>query len=102
MQSQEAFEKLQLPRSPRRKLEIVKSMASTFNLRIQLKNIGRPKKALSDDERFWLEQFFQRPDITYITPGNNQQMHLGKVNGESTTTYCRTLMATNSKTAIGL
>ena len=77
-------------------------MASTFNLRIQLKNIGRPKKALSDDERFWLEQFFQRPDIAYITPGNKQQMHLGKVNGESTTTYCRTLMATNSKTAIGL
>ena len=38
---------------------------------------------LLEDERFWLEQLFQRPDIMYITPAKNQQKYLRKVNGES-------------------
>ena len=69
-----------LSRSPRKK-EIFKSLASTFNLRIQLKNNGQPKNELSGEES--LEQFFQRPDMTYIALGKNQRKYLGKVNGES-------------------
>ena len=71
-----------LSRSPRKK-EIVKSLASTFNLRIQLKNNGQPKNELSEEEPICLEQFFQRPDMTYIALGKNQRKYLGKVNGES-------------------
>ena len=32
---------------------------TTFNLRIQLKNNGRPKNELSEDDRLWLEYFFR-------------------------------------------
>ena len=89
VQSQRSLRKVitTLPQSPRKKVDIVKSLVSTFNLRIQLKNNRRPKIELSEDERLWLEQFFQRPDIAYIAPGKNQQKYLGKVNGESYRNY---------------
>ena len=47
-----------LLRSPRKKEEMVKSLANAFNLRVQLKNNGQPKNQLSEEERFQLEQFF--------------------------------------------
>ena len=47
-----------LLRSPRKKEEMVKSLASAFNSRVQLKNNGQPKNQLSEEERFQLEQFF--------------------------------------------
>ena len=37
---------------------MVKSLASAFNLTVQLKNNGQPKNQLSEEERFQLEQFF--------------------------------------------
>ena len=37
---------------------MVKSLASAFNLRVQLKNNGQPKNQLSEEKRFQLEQFF--------------------------------------------
>ena len=66
-----------LPRSPRKKAEVVKSQARILNLRIQLKNNGQPKNKFSEDENLWFVQFLQRPDIaTWIK-------YLGKVNRES-------------------
>ena len=80
-----------LSRSPRKK-EIIKSLASTFNLRIQLKKNGQPKNELSEEEPICLEQFFQRPDMTYIALGKNQRKYLGKVNGESQYAQIRYLL----------
>lgn len=60
-------------------------MAKQFNLRIQFDNqsrLGRPKNKLSKTELQWLDNFFERPDITYITPGRKEQKYLGRVNGE--------------------
>ena len=34
------------------------------------------------DENQWLQRFFERSDITYITPGKNQQKYQGKVSAE--------------------
>ena len=74
-----------LPRSPNKRNEIVKSLASKFDLRIKLdhKKLGRPENALSDEEQTWLSKFLDRPDITYINPGKNNQPYAGKENGKS-------------------
>lgn len=84
-----------LPKSPSKKVEIVKSLAKKFNLRIQYDNRispGRPKNELSEEEREWLESFFERPDITYTTPGRKDQRYLGKKDGESQYTQVRYLL----------
>ena len=81
-----------LPSSPSKKVEIVKSLATTFNLRIKLNNGGRPKNLLLKEEKDWLENFFMRPDITYITPGKNQQKYIGKKDGESQYAQIRYLL----------
>ena len=75
-----------LPRSPSKKVEIVQSLAKQFNLKIQYSSkakVGRPCNDLAEIEINWLKDFFDRPDITYTTPGMKDQKYLGKVNGES-------------------
>lgn len=61
-------------------------------MRIKLNNGGRPKNLLSNEEKEWLENFFMRPDITYITPGKNQQKYIGKTDGESRYAQIRYLL----------
>ena len=57
-----------LSKSPRKKNDVVLSLAKTFQLRImpQTNNEGRPKKELEMDEKFWLFDFLDRPDITVV------------------------------------
>ena len=85
-----------LPKSPRKKVEIVKSLAKQFHLKVKYTNIinkgGRPNSTLTEIENEWLNSFFERPDITYTTPGMKDQKYLGKVNGESTFAQKRYLL----------
>ena len=72
-----------LPKSPRKQKAVVTSLAKKFNLRILPQNrSGRKKQDLSEEEESWLRKFFGRPDITYVTPGKNDQVYMGKVNGQ--------------------
>ena len=67
-----------LPRSPGKKVEIVKSLAKQFKLKIKHDNqpkVGRPKSNLADDKVEWLRVFFERPDITYTLPGMKDQKY---------------------------
>ena len=73
-----------LPKSPRRRNAVVSSLAKKFQLRIlpQQDNRGRPKQILDADEKSWLIDFLDCPDITYIMPGKRDQIYMGKVNGK--------------------
>ena len=74
-----------LPKSPNKRTEIVKSLASKFDLQIKRdrENLGRPKNSLSDEEQTWLSKFLDRPDITYTNSDKNNQWYAGKENGKS-------------------
>ena len=70
-----------LPQSPRRKKEVIKSLASKFNVRVQLaQKAGRKKNSLSEEEIQWVIDFLNRADISYTTPGRRDNVYLGKVN----------------------
>ena len=81
-----SFKKVErsLPKSPRRRNAVVSSLAKKFQLRIlpQQNNRGRPKQILDADEKSWLIDFLDRPDITYTMPGKREQVYMGKVNGK--------------------
>ena len=86
-----------LPKSPGKKVEIVKTLAKQFKLINKYDNqpkIERPKNNLADDEVEWLRVFFERPDIIYTLPGMKDQKYTGKVNGESTFVQRRYLLWT--------
>jgi len=85
-----------LPKSPCKKVEIVKSLAKQFQLKIRDhgQSVGRPKNSLTDNELEWLSVFFERPDITYTLPGIKDHKYTGKVNGESTFAQKRYLLWT--------
>ena len=84
-----------LPKCPGKKMEIVKSLAKQFKLKIKYDNqpkVGRPKNNLADDDVEWLRVFFEQPDITYTLLGMKDQKYTGKVNGESTFVQRRYLL----------
>ena len=73
-----------LPRSPRKREEVVKALASNF-LRVQFKSTskrGRPSDLLNDEQEEWLVNFLDRDDISRQTPGRKDTVYIGKVNGE--------------------
>ena len=74
-----------LPKSPKKRIKIVKSLTSKFDLRIKLDNkrLGRSENALSDEEQTWLSKFLDRPDITYSHRGKSNQRYVGKENEKS-------------------
>ena len=74
-----------LPKSPRKRSEIVKSLLKKFNLHINIatKKPGRPINELSADEIERLLEFMERPDVTYTNPGRKDQRYIGKENGKS-------------------
>ena len=52
-------------------------MANKFKLRIkptQLK-AGRPKNELTESEKEWLQNFLDKPNITYVTPGRKDHRY---------------------------
>ena len=61
--------KRSLPFSPRKKAEVIETLAKKFNLRIAGHNkSGRKKNELSEEKEEWIENFLERSDITYATP----------------------------------
>lgn len=54
--------------------------------------VEEPQKSYKSPPQITLKFFFIRPDITYITPGKNQQKYLGKVNGEKSDAKIRYLL----------
>ena len=79
------MEKL-LPKSPRKKTEVIKGLASKYKLRIRFNNKKRRRteKVINDEQTAYLDEFFERPDITYINPGRKDHVYLGKVDAEKT------------------
>ena len=71
-----------LPKSPRKKCEVIKDLASKYKLRIQFNKRGRKEKLLSDEQIVYLTEFFERPYITYTNPGRKDHFYLGKINGK--------------------
>ena len=70
-----------LPQSPRRKSEVIKTLASKFNVKVKFcEKVGRKNNVLSDLEQQWVEEFLNRADISYTTPGRRDNVYLGVVN----------------------
>ena len=73
-----------LPQSPNKKKEIIASLASKYQLRIALiqkKRPGPKQKALTEEQIQWLVAALDRPDISYMNPGKNDNVYIGKVDG---------------------
>ena len=72
-----------LPQSPRKKVEIIQSLASKYQIRIKMhENRGRPRKELSEEKKDWMIEFLSRSDMTYTNPGRLDNVYIGKVDGE--------------------
>ena len=73
-----------LPKSPWKKTEVIKGLASKYELRIQFNNKkrGKTEKVINDEQTIYLDEFFERPDITYIDPDRKDHVYLGKADGE--------------------
>ena len=63
-----------LPQSPRKKVEIIQSLASKYQIRIKMhENRGRPRKELSEEKKDWM---------IYTNLGGQDNVYIGKVDGE--------------------
>ena len=72
-----------LPQSPRKKVEIIQSLASKYQIRIKMhENRGRPRKELSEEKKDWMIEFLGRSDMTYTNPGCQDNVYIGKADGE--------------------
>ena len=45
-------------------------------------NRGRPRKELSEEKKDWMIEFLSRSDMTYTNLGRQDNVYIGKVNGE--------------------
>lgn len=69
------------PQSPRRKTEVIKSLASKFNVKVKFgEKSGRKKNLLSEEEQQWVLNFLDRADISYTTPGRRDNVYIGVFN----------------------
>ena len=85
-----------LPKSPRKRKEVISALANKFKLRIKptQSKAGRPTNELTKSEKEWLKNFLDKPDITYVTPGRKDHRYAGKVDGKSQYIQKRYLMWT--------
>ena len=69
-----------LPKSPRKRKEVISALANKFKPRIQptQSKTGRPKNELAKSEKEWLQNFLDKPDIRYVT-GQKITVKLGKL-----------------------
>ena len=72
-----------LPQSLRKKVETIQSLASKCQVRIKMhKNRGHPRKELSEKKKDWMIEFLNRSDMNYINPGRQDNVCIGKLDGE--------------------
>ena len=72
-----------LPRSLRKKVDIIQSLASKYQIRINMhENRGRPRKELSEEKNDWMIELLSRSDMTYTNPGRQDNVYISKVDGE--------------------
>ena len=45
-------------------------------------NRGRPRKELSEEKKDWMIEFLSQSDMAYINPGRQDNVYIGKVDGE--------------------
>ena len=74
-----------LPKSPRKRKEVISALTNKFKLRIKptQSKAGRPKYELTESEKEWLKNFLDKPDIIYVTPGRKNPRYVGKVDVKS-------------------
>ena len=73
-----------LPQSPNKKKEIISSLASKYQLRIaqiQKKRPGPKRTGLTEEQIRWLVAVLDRPDISHMNPGENDNIYIGKLDG---------------------
>ena len=58
---------------------LVPAKFSTFKVH---ESRGRPRKELSEKKKEWMFEFLGRSDITHTNPGRQDNVYVGKVNGE--------------------
>ena len=72
-----------LSQSPRKKVEIIQILASKYQIRIKMhENRGRPRKELSEERKDWMTEFLSRNDMTHTSPCRQNNVYIGKVDGE--------------------
>ena len=53
-----------LPQSPRKKVEIIQSLACKYQIRIKMQeNRGHPRKEISEENKDWMIEFLRRSDM---------------------------------------
>ena len=78
-----------LPKSPRKKNEILGSLAKKYKLRIVMnkKKTGRKATELTEEEKQWIVVNLDSADLTYVNPGRKDHVYIGKKDGERQ--YCQ-------------
>lgn len=71
-----------LPKCPTKSCEIIKRLATKYQLRVKL-GTQIKKKILSNDEKGFLLEWLDKPDITYTNPGRKDNIYVGKLDGVS-------------------
>ena len=87
-----------LPKSPRKKREVLETLATNV-LKIKVPSVfqkkrGRPTKEISQEEENWLDNFFERPDVTRHSPKRKDNVYVGKIEGERRYLQVRYLLCT--------
>ena len=55
--------------------EGIKSLAPKFYVKVKLgQKVGRKKNVLSEQEKKWLIEFFNQPDVSYTSPGRRDNV----------------------------
>ena len=72
-----------LPSSPQKKAEMIGILDKKFNLRRAVHNkSGRKNNELRGEKEEWIENFSERLDITYATPGRRDTGYVGTDGGK--------------------
>ena len=77
-----------LPKSPRKKTEILGPLAKKYQLCILMnKKRGRTAIELTDEEKQWIWYSLDRADLTYVNPGRKNHVYIEKKDGKRQ--YCQ-------------
>ena len=69
--------KKSLPKSPRGKREVIRRLASKFQVRVKFgEKVGR-KKSVLNEEVDWVIAFLNQRDISYTNLGRKDNVHVG-------------------------